>query len=60
MAVVDRVLEGRFTPVRQLLPQAPPALAALIDRLLRLEPADRIQSARALAEQLAQISQSSV
>ena len=59
MAVVDRVLEGRVTPIRQLLAHVPPALAAVIERLLRREPADRIQSARELAEQLAQIGQTS-
>ncbi len=57
MAVVDRVLEGRPRPIRELVPQVPPALAALIHRLLQREPENRIGSARDLSEQLSQIGQ---
>jgi serine/threonine protein kinase len=56
-AVVDQVLAGRATPIRELLPGIPPALAALVDRLLQHDPADRLASARELAEQLGQIGQ---
>jgi len=57
--VVDRVLAGHTTPIRELVPTIPPALAALVDRLLQREPANRIASARELAEQLAEIGQTS-
>jgi len=57
MAVVDRVLECRPAPIRQSIPQVPPALAAVIGRLLQREPRDRVGSARELAEQLAAMGQ---
>lgn len=57
MAVIDLVLAGRPRAIRELVPQVPPALAAVIDRLLQREPKDRLASARELAEQLAQIGQ---
>ena len=60
MAVVDRVLAGNPRPVRELAPHVPPALAALIARLLQRDPDDRVGSARELAEQLAQIGQPQV
>jgi DNA-binding response OmpR family regulator len=57
MAVVDRVLEARPRPIREIVPRVPPALAALIERLLKREPQDRPGSARELAEQLGEIGQ---
>ena len=54
-AIVARLVEGPATPVDSIVPDVTPAFAALIDRLLKYEPADRLQSARELVERLHQI-----
>ncbi len=57
MLVVDQVLEGRPPDLRSVAPHVPRALVALVERLMRPEPDDRIASARELAEQLTQVGQ---
>jgi serine/threonine protein kinase len=47
-----RVREGRIDPVRQVEPRVPAALAAVCARAMRVKPADRYPTARALAEDL--------
>ncbi len=54
-AIVARLVDGPATPVDSIVPDVTPAFAALIDRLLKYEPADRLQSARELVERLQQI-----
>lgn len=51
-AIVARMQEGPPTLVDSLVPDVTPAFAALINRLLRYEPKDRVQSARELVERL--------
>lgn len=51
-AIVARMQEGPPTLVDSLVPGVTPAFAALINRLLRYEPKDRVQSARELVERL--------
>jgi len=48
-----RVLEGRFVPVRERCPEAPPDLAAVAERALQRLPADRYPGAGPLAQELA-------
>jgi len=55
MAVVDRVLAGTRTPLRDAAPGAPAALVSLVDRLLSRDPEGRVGSGRELADLLAQI-----
>jgi WD40 repeat protein len=50
LAVLKRVTEEQHQPVRQLKPDAPEWLAAVIDRLMAKSPADRFQSAREVAD----------
>jgi CheY-like chemotaxis protein len=57
VAVVDKVLAGRPRPIRELVPRVPPALAALIERLMQRDPQNRPASARELAELLGEIGQ---
>jgi WD40 repeat protein/serine/threonine protein kinase len=52
LAVLKRLTEERHRPVRELNPDAPEWLAAVIDRLLAKSPADRFQSAREVADLL--------
>jgi hypothetical protein len=52
LAVLKRLTEERHRPVRELNPDAPDWLAAVIDRLLAKSPADRFQSAREVADLL--------
>jgi DNA-binding response OmpR family regulator len=54
-AIVARLVDGPATPVDSIVPDVTPAFAALIDRLLKYEPAERMQSARELVERLHQI-----
>jgi hypothetical protein len=62
MAVLKRVCEGTPRPIREVNPDIPEWLAAVIDRLLAKEPGERIQTAGELAEvlgkHLAQLQQS--
>jgi CheY-like chemotaxis protein/predicted Ser/Thr protein kinase len=52
MEVVDRVLAGAHEPIRTRAPATPAALVALIERLLKRQPQDRVSSARELVDQL--------
>jgi hypothetical protein len=52
LAVLKRLTEERHRPVRELNPETPEWLAAVIDRLLAKSPADRFQSAREVADLL--------
>jgi CheY-like chemotaxis protein/predicted Ser/Thr protein kinase len=54
-AIVARLVDGPATPVDSIVPDVTPAFAALIDRLLKYEPSDRLQSARELVERLHEI-----
>jgi serine/threonine protein kinase len=62
MAVLKRVCEDVPRPIREVNPDVPDWLAAVVDRLLAKEPAQRFQSAAELAEvlgqRLAQVQQS--
>ncbi len=53
MAVLRRVCEETPTPIRQVNPQVPAWLDAIVMKLLAKEPARHFQSAAALAEALA-------
>jgi WD40 repeat protein/serine/threonine protein kinase len=53
LAVLRRVCDETPRPIRQLNPEVPDWLAAIVERLHAKEPADRIQSAAEVAEQLA-------
>jgi DNA-binding response OmpR family regulator len=57
VAIVDRVLQGKPRPIGELAPRVPPALVALIERLMQRDPKDRPATARELAEQLGAIGQ---
>jgi hypothetical protein len=50
LAVLKRLTEERHRPVRELNPDTPEWLAAVIDRLLAKSPADRFQTAREVAD----------
>ena len=51
--IVERLLEGRFHPVRSACPDAPPELAAIAERALAFESNGRYSTAGALATELA-------
>ncbi|MBK6461790.1 MAG: serine/threonine protein kinase [Myxococcales bacterium] len=53
--VVAAVIEQRRHSVHELLPNAPQALAALVDRCLQVDPAKRVPSVLELAEGLASL-----
>jgi WD40 repeat protein len=53
LAVLKRVCEDSPRPIRELNPELPSWLAAIIERLHARDPADRFQSAAAVAELLA-------
>ena len=50
--VIQAVLSGGLTPVRELCPEAPPELAAIAERALRSTPSERYVGAGALASEL--------
>ncbi len=52
MAVLKRVCDVRHASIRELNPDVPPWLAAIVDRLLAKEPADRFQTAAEVADLL--------
>ena len=54
--LIVQMLQGPPVPVRDLQRAVPPALAGIIERLLRRERDDRFNSARDLAEELAKVS----
>jgi hypothetical protein len=54
LAVLKRVAEDQPRPIRDLVPDAPPALCAIIERLHAKRPADRFQSAAEVAERLSE------
>jgi hypothetical protein len=64
MAVMKRVCEDTARPIREINPDIPDWLAAVVGKLLAKDPRDRFQSAAALAEllgqQLAQLQQPSL
>ena len=53
MGVIRRVCDEQPRPIREINPDIPDWLCAIIDRLLAKEPADRFQSADEVAELLA-------
>jgi hypothetical protein len=52
MAILKRVCEETPTPIREINPEVPDGLAAIIDKLLAKNPAERFQSAAEVAELL--------
>lgn len=50
--VRERVLAGTLPPVREVATEAPAAVAAVVDRALSADPADRYASARDMGEAL--------
>jgi len=50
--ILERLLSGRFRPVRGMCPDAPPELAAIAERSLRSEPVGRYSDAGELAGEL--------
>jgi len=50
--VMSKVLAGRYPPVREVCPEAPPELAAVAERALRHDPAGRYAGAEPLAKEL--------
>jgi hypothetical protein len=55
IAILQAVALGEFTPVREVNPQVPRALADLVMKLLAKDPKDRPSSARAVADALRSI-----
>src|SRR5262249_34693321 len=55
VAIISRMLEHQPTPVRDLEPGVPPALATIVERLLQREPEKRFRSAQELADHLTQV-----
>jgi eukaryotic-like serine/threonine-protein kinase len=53
LAALDRVRSEPIPPLRDVAPEAPAALAAIVDRALARDPADRYDSARAMQSDLA-------
>jgi serine/threonine-protein kinase len=54
LAVLRRVIEEAPRPLREVNPDVPPWLAAIVERLMAKDPADRFQDAGAVAELLGQ------
>jgi eukaryotic-like serine/threonine-protein kinase len=54
VAVLRRVCDESPLPIREINPEIPPWLASIIERLLAKDPAERYQSAAAVAELLGQ------
>jgi serine/threonine protein kinase len=54
MAVLRRICDDRQRPIRELNPEIPDWLAAIIEKLLAKNPGDRFQSAKELSDLLAQ------
>jgi hypothetical protein len=50
--VIEAVLSGEFPPVRVVCPEAPAELAAIAERALRRDPAERYPDAAAFASEL--------
>jgi serine/threonine protein kinase/WD40 repeat protein len=50
--VINAVLSGQLVPIRELCPGAPAELAAVAERALRTDPAERYPNAGALASEL--------
>ena len=50
--ILERVKTGEFHPVRMLTPEAPPELAAIAERALRLERSDRYRDAGELSREI--------
>src|SRR5262249_49818702 len=50
--VMDKVRLGKFVRVQTLSPEAPPELAAIAERALSFQPAERYEDAAALAKEL--------
>ncbi len=53
--IVAKLVDGPPVAIESLVPDVPPALAALIARLIQYEPANRVQSARELVDRLREI-----
>jgi eukaryotic-like serine/threonine-protein kinase len=53
LAALERVRTEPIAPVAQVAPEIPAALAAIVDRALARDPADRYESARAMQSDLA-------
>jgi eukaryotic-like serine/threonine-protein kinase len=47
-----RVCLGEFLPLRQVCPDAPPELVAVVERALKVDPGARFRDARAVAKEL--------
>jgi serine/threonine-protein kinase len=52
MAVLRRICEDRHRPIREVNPEIPDWLEAIVDRLLAKDPADRFQTAAEVADLL--------
>lgn len=52
LLTLKRVINDRQRPVRQLVPEVPPALSRLIDRMLEKDPQNRPQSVAEVLEEL--------
>lgn len=53
LATLQRQIDGRFTPLKDLRPELPVALCRNIESLIARDPASRPESARAVAEAMA-------
>jgi serine/threonine protein kinase len=51
--VLNAIVEGRYRPLRELVPGLPPALDAIVSRAMAKDPAERFDSVRAMANELA-------
>ena len=54
-AITHRILTEEPVPLRQLLPDMPPELAAIVERALKKDAADRFPDARSLRAAIAQV-----
>lgn len=52
VSLATQIREGRFTPPAEVLPEADSDIVTVIDRAMRLDPAERFPSAEAMAEAL--------
>lgn len=55
IALAARMIDGPPIPVLSIVPEVPPALGVLIERLLQFEPDARLQSADELADRLREV-----
>ncbi len=56
-ATLKRIADLDFQPLKQVVPEVSPELERLVNRLMERDPADRVQSAKEVANELKRLSQ---